>query len=62
MWCEGFSTVDDVIEVPLESSRARVHLDTATRRRNMYVVDVDVTVGDGQGGLKSVAGTSAESS
>jgi len=56
VWREGFPTLDDILEVPLESCCARVHLDTDDQRRDARIAEVDVVVGVGQGGLKSVAG------
>jgi len=56
VWREGFPTVDNILEVPLESYCARVHLDTDGQRRGARIVEVDVVVDVGQGSLKSVAG------
>ena len=57
VWREGLSTVDDIVEVPLESYCTRVHLDTDIRGRSARVAGVGVVVGIGQGRLKSVAGS-----
>ena len=57
VWREGFTTVDDVVEVPLESYYAGVrHPDTDIGRRDGRIMDGDLVVGGGQGRSKSVAG------
>jgi hypothetical protein len=59
VWREGPPTVDDVLEVLLESCCACVHPDTDTRCRDTRIADTDVVVGDSQGRSESVAGPDA---